>query len=55
VTAVGFESGAESSASVAAVTGFVSNTKSPAATMKAERLLAVLIIGNLPNLPAPGW
>jgi hypothetical protein len=48
VTAVAFESGAESSASVAAVTGFASKTTSPAATMKAERPLAVLIIGNLP-------
>jgi hypothetical protein len=39
-----FESLAESSPSVAAITGLVSSTKSPAAKIKAERPLALTII-----------
>jgi len=48
-----FDAAALSPPAARAGNGPAKQTRSPAATIKAERPLALIIIGNLPNLPAP--
>src|SRR5882724_13066243 len=49
----GFELAAASSAPVAAGDGPARHTKSPVASINAERPLALIVIGNLPICPPP--